>query len=205
MSRESYKLLVVEDESNVRHLMSEIFRSLGHEVRSAEDGFSALKEIQRSTPDIILSDLNMPGMSGFELLSVLRRRLPKIYVIATSGAYSGPGVPLGIAADAFYEKASGISALLKLVSSAAADDAVPARKNAAIAPIWICQERGESSLVINCPECMRNTSRPVEDSILTIHQTSCLFCGSVIPYVVIPATDTAGSHANLPDLRPIAS
>ncbi len=38
-------------------------------MRSAEDGFTALVAIEQKTPDILLSDLNMPGISGFELLS----------------------------------------------------------------------------------------------------------------------------------------
>ena len=59
-------------------------------MRSAEDGFSALEEIRRLTPDVLLSDLNMPHMSGFELLSVVRRRFPAIYAIAMSGAFSWP-------------------------------------------------------------------------------------------------------------------
>jgi CheY-like chemotaxis protein len=87
------KLLIVEDEPLIRSTLSAIFVELGHEVDSAEDGFSALEKIRQSKPDIILSDLNMPGMSGFELLSVVRRRLPSIYVIATSGAYSGANIP----------------------------------------------------------------------------------------------------------------
>ncbi len=66
-------------------------------------------------PDIMLSDLNMPCMSGFELLSVVRHRLPSIRVIAMSGAFSGNEVPSGVAADAFYQKGSGIRALLKII------------------------------------------------------------------------------------------
>jgi CheY-like chemotaxis protein len=73
-------------------------------VRSASDGFSALALIQELVPQVLLSDLNMPGMSGFELLSVVRRVHPAIFVIATSGSFSGKSGPHGIA-DAFYEKA----------------------------------------------------------------------------------------------------
>jgi CheY-like chemotaxis protein len=68
--------------------MSMVLTEIGYSVRSAQDGFSALVEIRKDVPDIILSDLNMPGMSGFELLSVVRRRFPSIRVIAMSGAFS---------------------------------------------------------------------------------------------------------------------
>ena len=69
-------------------------------------------------PDILLSDLNMPRMSGFELLSVVRRRFPEVFVIASSAAFSGEEVPAGIAADAFYEKSTGLTRLFELVKTA---------------------------------------------------------------------------------------
>ena len=60
------KILLVEDEPSVRTSMSLVLTEFEYTVRSAEDGFSALDEIRREMPDILLSDLSMPGMSGFE-------------------------------------------------------------------------------------------------------------------------------------------
>src|ERR1700731_3313212 len=111
------RLLIVDDEPSTRMLLSQIFTELGHSVRSAEDGFSALFEIRQEIPDVILSDLNMPGMSGFEFLSVVRRRFPGIHVIAMSGAFSGDGVQPGVAAAAFYEKATSLRSLLQIVEA----------------------------------------------------------------------------------------
>ncbi len=54
-------------------------------------------------------------MSGFELLSVVRRRFPAIQVIAMSGAYSCDGVPPGVAADAFYQKGTHPGLLFRIV------------------------------------------------------------------------------------------
>jgi DNA-binding NarL/FixJ family response regulator len=59
----------------------------------------------------------MPGMSGFELLSIVRRQFPVISVIAMSGAFSGNQIPCGVAADAFYEKGNGVAVLLKVIES----------------------------------------------------------------------------------------
>jgi len=70
------KLLVVDDEPEIRSSMSLLLAEIGYRVRCAQDGFSALRELRKKIPDILLSDLNMPGMSGFELLSVVRRRYP---------------------------------------------------------------------------------------------------------------------------------
>jgi CheY-like chemotaxis protein len=49
------------------------------EVRTATDGFEALVELRQALLDVIVSDLGMPNISGFELLSVARRRTSAIY------------------------------------------------------------------------------------------------------------------------------
>src|ERR1700733_16333245 len=115
MPKASLAVLIVDDEPHIRHSMSRILISLGYSVRCAEDGYTALARIREICPDVLLSDLNMAGMSGFELLSEVRRRLPGIYVIATSGSFSGTQVPQGVAADAFYKKATRLSLLVQIM------------------------------------------------------------------------------------------
>lgn len=183
------KLLVVDDEPLTRTLLSQIFAGLGHPVREAEDGFSALERIREEVPDILLSDLNMPRMSGFELLSVVRRRIPDIYVIATSGAFSGEGVPHGIAADAFHEKATGLSSLFELVREAVLAGRKGRAGSSASIPIWIAPSRRHESsdarVLITCPECMRAFSLSVGAADFVIHETSCVYCDSTIHYATV--------------------
>jgi CheY-like chemotaxis protein len=102
-------ILVVDDNAALRTVMSMILSTAGYQVRLAADGFAALLEIRREIPDLLVSDLNMPSMSGFELLSIVRRRFPEIRVIAMSGAFSGSEIPAGVAADAFYGKGEAMS------------------------------------------------------------------------------------------------
>lgn len=116
LSEKTY-ILIVEDNASIRTLVSGILTGLGYRVRSAHDGISALEEIGNGIPDIILSDLNMPGMSGFELLAMVRRRFPTIQVIAMSGSFSGDNVPPGVAADAFYAKGTDPASLLHIVEA----------------------------------------------------------------------------------------
>ena len=99
-------LLIVDDEPSIRESLLWVLIEIGYSVRVAEDGLSALIEIRKEIPDMILFDLNMPGMSGFEIISVVRRRLPAIPVIAMSGTFSGDEAPSGLAADAFQQKGS---------------------------------------------------------------------------------------------------
>jgi CheY-like chemotaxis protein len=95
------RVLIVDDDALLRMSLLHTLTHAGHKVRSADSGLAALAEIGREIPDLLLSDLNMPGLSGFELLSVVRRRFPAIQVIAMSGAFFGDGVPPGVFADAF--------------------------------------------------------------------------------------------------------
>jgi CheY-like chemotaxis protein len=99
------RILIVDDYVSIREAMALLLRSAGYDIRTAQDGFSALLELKSAVPDLILSDLNMPRMSGFEFLSVVRRRFPQVLVVAMSGAYSASeAVPGGVIADAFYPK-----------------------------------------------------------------------------------------------------
>jgi CheY-like chemotaxis protein len=97
--------------------MSAVLAEIGYEVRSAEDGYSALRELRLGLPDILLSDLHMPGMSGFELLAEVRSRFPEIQTVAMSGSFCGDEVPSGVAADAFYQKGSSMGSLLRILEA----------------------------------------------------------------------------------------
>lgn len=83
----SFKVLVVEDMQALRMIMSRLLEKLGHQVRVAEDGLEALDVLTAFTPDIIFSDIAMPGMTGFDFARKLRE-LPdfsKTYLVAMSG------------------------------------------------------------------------------------------------------------------------
>lgn len=113
------RILIVDDDDLLRMSLLQALTLAGYDARSVDGGHAALSEIDRETPDLLLSDLNMPGLSGFELLSVVRRRFPAVNVIAMSGAYFGDGVPPGVLADAFYEKGRGVDSLMRMVADVA--------------------------------------------------------------------------------------
>jgi CheY-like chemotaxis protein len=64
-----YRLLVADDESSIRDLLQTSVCKEGYEVRVAKHGFDALARMRGALPDLILTDLKMPNMSGFEFLS----------------------------------------------------------------------------------------------------------------------------------------
>src|SRR6478672_12044370 len=116
-SASKLQIMVVDDDASIRDSLALVLQSSGYETVTANNGFDALLQRKRRLPAIVLSDLNMPQMSGFELLSVVRRRFPQISTIAMSGAYhSGDAIPGGVIADAFYAKGnSNPEMLLRIV------------------------------------------------------------------------------------------
>ena len=92
----SNRVLVVDDEAVILQTLSAVLESDGFVVRVASDGFAGLKALRETSPDVIISDLRMPNMSGFEFLSIVRRRFPNIPVIAISGEYILEGMPPGL-------------------------------------------------------------------------------------------------------------
>jgi CheY-like chemotaxis protein len=193
------KLLIVDDEPLIRDSLSCLLTEIGHPVRAAEDGFSALLEIRKAIPDMILSDLNMPGMSGFEFLSVVRRRYPAIPVIAMSGAFSGKEVPSGVAADAFYQKGSGVPSLLKIMETLTPPKRMPAQQPPRSSPLWI--ERNESDadgkpyVSIECPECLRSFHQHVGGSLSPVQEALCVYCRNPIYYAIVEPADGAPAKA----------
>ena len=120
MLKESkHEILIVDDDNGVRNSLGLVLQMAGYEVSLAMNGFDALLQLKHRIPAILLSDLNMPEMSGFELLSVVRRRFPQISVIAMSGAYlTGDAVIGGVIADAFFAKGQGgLRVLLQTIAN----------------------------------------------------------------------------------------
>lgn len=191
MSAAKPKLLIVDDEPSLRSSLAAILSRAGYDIRSAHDGFSALSEVRRDCPDLILSDLNMPGMSGFELLSVIRRTCPAVRVVAMSGAFRGSAVPPGLAADAFYEKGTNLALLLETLATLAT--AAPAMLDSRLdqsAPLWVSSNSNEhlqeiSSIMLCCPDCLRAFSLPLGVSAQLIRTAHCTHCSAPVNYAVV--------------------
>ena len=68
------KIMVIDDEPSVGEAVRDLLVPEGYEVAAPPDPQTALPELLRSTPDLVILDVNMPGMSGWELCSLLRRQ-----------------------------------------------------------------------------------------------------------------------------------
>jgi CheY-like chemotaxis protein len=74
----SNRVLLVDDEPLIRKVISAYLVAAGYVVRPAFDGLDAIGKLRAGLPDLMISDLNMPRMEGFEFLEVIRKRFPQI-------------------------------------------------------------------------------------------------------------------------------
>jgi CheY-like chemotaxis protein len=149
-----YRVLIVDDEVNLRLLGKSILESQGYEVHCAEDGFEALAALKMALPDMIISDLQMPNMNGFEFLSVVRQRFPALPVIVISGEFSGVSVPESVLADAFFAKGSYKPAALfeKISELLTCLPNRPRTSNPKRAAVWAKNDK--NMVAVTCSACL---------------------------------------------------
>jgi len=79
------KILVIDDDVMLLRVMSRILVNDGHEVRSANDGERAMVIYREMQPDLVITDIVMPGQEGIETIFTLRRNDNPVKIIAISG------------------------------------------------------------------------------------------------------------------------
>lgn len=79
-------IVVIDDEPRYRRLIAQILTGAGHGVRQAADGAEGLRMCRRRPPELVITDLVMPGMEGIETILQLSRECPEVPVLAISGA-----------------------------------------------------------------------------------------------------------------------
>jgi len=181
----NYRLLVVDDEPSIRDLMQASLSIQGYEVRVARDGFDALLQMRGAPPDLILTDLKMPNMSGFELLSVVRRRFPQIPTIAISGEFEPVAEELGVLADAFLAKPHALKELFAKIAELLGEGPPRPAIKKDRAPVWV--PRNGDYYVITCTDCLRSFSIPAEKServLRELRTLECIFCDAQVKFIV---------------------
>jgi CheY-like chemotaxis protein len=98
------RVLVIDDDEEQRTLMKAMLAGVGHEVLEASDGAEGLELVATHEPQLVLTDINMPGVDGHEVISSLRVACPDVPIIAVSGGSA-------IAKDELLEKAAQLGAV----------------------------------------------------------------------------------------------
>lgn len=176
------RILLVDSDATFLQECTNELRNEGYEVLTADDGFTALHVLRGAKPDVLVTGLNLPRMSGFELLSVVRTRFPAISVLAVSGEYTAASVPNESICDAFIQKGpSTCFEVIEEVRRLVSESPVRAsRPKVDLAPVWIPRSRSGHIIIVTCPECLRSFSA-VEPATSPASET-CVFCGADVRF-----------------------
>ena len=186
------RILIVDDEPSIRFLLKTVFEQKSYIVDVAEDGFAALRKIQEKVPDLVISDLRMPNMNGFELLSVLRTRFPKMPTIAISGEFVTQKTDDNLLADAFFQKGSySVSEILAKAADLLSSPPEHVHKPH-ISPVWA--PTGDQHVMLTCTNCLRSFPIDTCEGPKPVKQTDCIFCGvqldiQLVAIGIAPACD----------------
>jgi len=179
------RVVLVEDEPVLRKLISGYLIAAGYVVRTADDGLDAITKLRAGLPDLIISDLNMPRMSGHELLPVVRKRFPQIPVMVISDE-APEEMQGGVTADAYFQKNGyGYHQLPEAISDLTRKP--PLRP----APPFIDNEPAlairdmNGHYIIDSGDCLRKFSIPRIFHIeRTEKWTSCIHSGKMVQFLV---------------------
>ena len=138
------RILVVDDEVNARTALLELLRDEGYAVETAADGFKALGKMEEFAPDLVLTDLKMPGMDGIQLLGKIRESdadLPVVVMTAFGEVETAVGAMRAGARD-YLSKPVNVGELSVVVEREMAAASAPRRGGpAAGAPVREIQLR----------------------------------------------------------------
>ena len=98
------RVLVIDDDEEIRTLVKHMLVGAGHQVEEAVDGAEGLRLFGKRPPDLVLTDINMPGLDGHEVITAIRVLHAEVPIIAVSG-----GGPIG--QDELLVKASALGAV----------------------------------------------------------------------------------------------
>jgi CheY-like chemotaxis protein len=184
-SHSGYSVLLVDDEPSLRDVLAMELEEAGLRAQEARDGIDALVRLRASLPHAIISDLDMPRMSGIEFISVVRKRLPQIPVIVFSGSIPDK-FPAQAMPDVWFEKGALhipelLKAVLNLVEKSPPRPAAPPEDKA---PRRTQPDTG-GYIMLACTECLRKfrvLSNPTDKTVQRI--AICCHCEACVHYLV---------------------
>jgi CheY-like chemotaxis protein len=107
MGAEAIRILVIDDDATVRTLARVILETAGYHVQEAADGSVGISHYRQLRPDLVITDIMMPEMEGFETILALRRVDPTVRIVAMTAADQQRG-------DVFLESAEMMGAVRSL-------------------------------------------------------------------------------------------
>lgn len=122
------RLLIVEDDDDIRELLGEVLEAFGHEVSRTADGEEGLESLRHSLPDAIVLDVEMPNLDGPSMVVEMSKQNPvwsRIPVILLSGAADLPLVAERLGTPYWLAKPTNVDVLAKAVELALRERKAP--------------------------------------------------------------------------------
>jgi CheY-like chemotaxis protein len=182
----THRVLLVDDAPLIRKVFSSILVGAGYVVRTAVDGLDGIGKLRQGAPDLIISDLIMPRMSGFEFLTVVRQRLPQIPVIALSCDLGSLRIAEGAPADLCFPKddlrhENLLEAVADLLGKPPARSPAPGPSGTPGRANW----HGDGHYSIPCADCLRSFKIPCNRTVGHGVQTAtCVDCLGLVRFVI---------------------
>jgi len=79
------KILIVDDSDELTHVIADFLGMFGYRVQTAKDGVDALKHLEQEHMDIVVSDIHMPKMDGYTLMTEIKNKYPETPIILITG------------------------------------------------------------------------------------------------------------------------
>ena len=111
------KLLIAEDEKNLRILYKEVFEKEGYEVKTVKNGLEAVEAARDFKPDCVIMDIRMPEMDGLKAMNKILSEFKHIPVVINSAYHSYKDDFKAWSADAFVVKSSDLTELKETVKN----------------------------------------------------------------------------------------
>jgi CheY-like chemotaxis protein len=178
-------VLLVDDDPFIRNLVSVHLEKAGFQVIHAGDGIEALVKLRDTLPSVIIADLKMPRMSGFEFIGVVRRRFPNIPVVALSGCIPSE-FSEDIKPECWFEKSMlDFPELLQTVSYLARQTPHHFDLPQVISLPIRARPDGAGDIVLICPDCLRSFEVASTPEYRTEEQIAvCVHCQARVPFLI---------------------
>ena len=112
------KILLIDDDEQIRSILKRMLTRDGHEVSIAQDGLEGLNIFYQLKPDLVITDINMPNKNGFELISDIFKVVPEQPIIVMSGGRRTISENLDFKVRFFLEKPFTIKELQAVIKLA---------------------------------------------------------------------------------------
>ena len=178
------RVLLVDDEPGIRNLLSSQLEDAGFEAEQAEDGLAGLAKLRERLPHVIISDIEMPRMSGSEFISVVRRRFPQIPVIVHSGV--PPADLPEVRPDVWLQKGTTqLSELLEAVHDWTRKTPEPPTAPQSVSTPLRTRRDGAGYFVLTCTDCLRTFTLRGGLKTKKVKRTAyCVYCQAQLQYLI---------------------